>query len=117
MNDKEIKELIFSRLLLFNNQVRKDLRGAVNEKLDEMCSISDRKFRLMIVEMIEDGFPIGTSPDSGYFLVNSQERFDEATASLKAKIGGLARRIQNLKKATEDRFNIHIQLELFDKAV
>jgi hypothetical protein len=117
MTEKEIKEAIFTRLLAFGKQNRGEVRAHINNMLDQALPLTDREFRAIITEMISEGYPVGSSPVSGYFIVNSQELFDEATASLKAKIGGLARRIQNLKQATEHRFNINIQLELFDRAI
>ena len=126
MTSKELTDKIFQILQAFEHTSRAELRAAINDKIiignhffGPQCKpISDRVFRALIASMIAEGYPIGSSPDSGYFVVNTQSRFDEATSSLKAKIGGLARRVHNLKKSAEGRFGITIQTEFeFNKAI
>ena len=42
--------------------------------------------------------PIGSSPASGYFLINTEEELAEVIEGLESRIGGLERRIEALHR-------------------
>ena len=96
---KEDKKIIYRKQIL--NQVN----GMFTEK------ITDDQLRDTVREMVSEGYPIGTDPINGYYVIDSQQKFDRATESLRAKMIGLAERIKNLKRAVKDKFNIDVQLE------
>lgn len=75
--------------------------------------ISDRELRHLIKEMIEsDSYPIGSHYSIGYFLCNTQERYDMATEPLKAAARSKLYRCARLKNNVEKLFNKDIQLEM-----
>ena len=106
-----IKLLIEIILERHNHPVK---RAVILKEVNDWDSlkITDRKFRKIVAEMIEEGVPIGTSQNKGYFLVTNQEEFNDATASLHSKAMSLLRREKMLKLAVENRTGKQIDLPL-----
>ena len=94
----------------FNQTIyRKQILDKINRAEPEL-NLTDDQLRQIVREMVEQGYPIGTDPVNGYYIIDTQERFDRATESLRLKIIGLATRIKNLKRAIKDRFDVNVQL-------
>ena len=50
-------------------------------------------------------YPIGSTPQDGYFLIDTKEEFDEAVNNLMQRILGLERRIEGLRDGWQRRLN------------
>jgi hypothetical protein len=53
--------------------------------------------------VIENEFPIGSIPRTGYFLINTEEEYQETIDDLKARAQGLQRRIEAITRGWERR--------------
>ena len=71
---------------------------------------SDRKMRRAVAELVDEGFPIGSSPDRGYFLVKTQKDYDGATKALHSKAMAILRRERMLKIGAEDAYTVQLKM-------
>lgn len=97
---------------------RKELLRFINAELwiYQEDSISDRKFRRLIKEMIiEDGYPIGSSPARGYFIVRNQQDLNEATKELHSKSMSMLYREKKLKENAVKFSGTQLQLPGMDE--
>ena len=102
-----IKEFIYDRVSGWNSIKRKHL---LTHLRFNGADISDRKLRKIVAEMVEEGYPIGTSPERGYFICKSQDDFNEATKSLHSKAMALLYRERKLKEGIEKHTGKQIEL-------
>lgn len=116
MNESEIKRAIRNQLEIYGDTKKAHLMSIINGGLPWTQSISDTKLRHLIRQMVvEDGDPIGSTTERGYYICRSQEDFDEATKNLKSRLIALNIRIYALKKNTEHITQGKIQLGLFNQ--
>ena len=102
---------ILQNMQQFGKRVsREQVRGMLLSRLG--IDIPDREFRNIFKDMIFDGFPVGSSAVNGYFIVDSQKKFDESVNELRSKIFAMYRRIKRLAINVENKFGTHVQLEL-----
>ena len=71
---------------------------------------SDRTMRRAVAELVDEGFPIGSSPDRGYFLVKTQKDYDGATKALHSKAMAILRRERKLKIGAEDAYTVQLKM-------
>ena len=84
---------------------RKELLSAINWSLSfEGKNISDRKLRQTVSDMIEEGYPIGSSTKRGYFLCLNQEDVNQGTELLHKRAMAELHREKKLKDNAE-RYN------------
>jgi len=64
-------------------------RNAVtSERLAREVGLSTRKVRALIVELVEEGLPVGASVDGtrgGYYLIQSEEELEQTRAILRGR--------------------------------
>jgi hypothetical protein len=53
--------------------------------------------------VIENDFPIGSTPNSGYFLIDNEQEYQKTIDNLKARSQGLQRRISAITRGWERR--------------
>jgi len=53
--------------------------------------------------IINDELPIGSIPDVGYFLIHTEQEYQEAITNLEARAQGLKRRIEAVTRGWERR--------------
>jgi len=73
---------------------------------------NDSSLRSLVRELKEEGYPIGSSVDRGYFIIRTQEDFDEAIKTYKSKIMGMFDMIKKIKKAVEEKNKVQLELSL-----
>ena len=67
---------------------------------------SNLEIRKLITEcVVDDNWPIGSIPVSGYFLIDSQNELDEVVASLQSRIYEIQKRIDALTTGYSLRLN------------
>lgn len=105
------KEIIWQILLECGEKKRAELQQLVFQ--NGGIPLTEREFRQVVREMVMfDGYPIGTSPERGYFVIKTQKDFDQTSAGYISKIKGIAERLNYLKDNVNKMFNTKIQLEL-----
>lgn len=74
--------------------------------LAQRCHVGERKLRLLIRELIDDGYPVCGSPQFpyGYFLANSPEEIKAELNILRSYGKELFRRYSTLKKIRSSLF-------------
>ena len=114
ITDSKVKQEIYSILHQAKEQNKKLSREQIRQMINSLYNIHlpDREFRLIYVDMIYDGYPVGSSAKNGYFIIDSQDKYNEATSELKSKLISLNNRIKQLATNVENKFGTHIQLEL-----
>lgn len=114
ISEVTIKQEIYNILMQSNKMGKRITREQIRSLILSRYGIDipDRLFRVLYVDMIYDGYPVGSSATNGYFIIDSQEKYDEATNELKSKLISLNNRIKKLAVNVENKFGTHIQLEL-----
>ena len=114
ITDVKIKEEIYSILQQardMNKRVsREQVRKLIVERFD--LPINDRTFRDIYTDMVMDGYPVGSSSTNGYFIVDSQDKYNESVNDIKSKIFSMFKRIKQLQQNVEGTFGNNIQLIL-----
>lgn len=78
-----------------------------------MSELDDNFLRNLVREMkVEDGVPIGSSVERGYFLIKDQNDFNEAIECYQKKIAGMFRIIKKIKENVERANGIQLVLPL-----
>lgn len=108
VTDKDIKDKIFS--ILIENQDKNIYRGQILLQLP--VAISDRELRLIFREMVFDGYPVGSDAHNGYYVVDTQDKFERCIADYKAKMISINQRLNQLRLNIKDKFNVTVQYEL-----
>jgi len=83
---------------------RKELVGLIS-------GIPERAVRKCIEELRDEGSPIGSSPKRGYFLIRTEEDWDEAVREFGARAKACFRHYIQLKKWGENEFSRQITLD------
>lgn len=53
--------------------------------------------------ILRDGYPIGSIPDAGYFLINTEQEYQKTVSNLEARAQGLQHRIEAITRGWEQR--------------
>lgn len=89
--DKNLAEDIFSIIKAADIK-----RADLLKRFDHI--FSDRSLRIFIELMVDNGYLIGTSSVRGYFLISSEEDYNEAMHQLKSQATSLFKRANQLHK-------------------
>jgi len=94
MNNVELKADILEKLQYGQEHAVKKV------ELARRCQVNERSMRLLIRELIDDGYPVCGSPHPphGYFIANSPEEIKAELAILRSYGKELFRRYSKLKK-------------------
>jgi len=101
--------------------LRRSPRGSSAEELQEGYEVrwgktSNRMVRRAIESLIVDhGRLVGTSPDRGYYLIESRVDLDRTRADLHSRMAALKRRDDCLKESYEEKFGKEQQGDLLTK--
>ena len=107
---QEIHNILIQANKMGKRVTREQIRGLILSRYG--IDIPDRLFRVLYVDMIYSGYPVGSSATNGYFIIDSQDKFDEAVNDMRAKIFSMFKRIKQLQLNVENKLGSKIQLEL-----
>lgn len=106
---KTLKEKVLEVLKDHGSLSRVSLRHLVG--IDER---SDRQMRLAIEELRDEGHAIGSSPKRGYFMIETEEDWNEATREFMTRAKSCLRHYGQLKTIGEKRFSRQLELQMED---
>lgn len=71
--------------------------GISGRDLAEALEVSERTIRELTNELIDRGFPVGSSPAHGYFLLDTSYDFDLGTRHLRSRALSMLSRVKKLR--------------------
>lgn len=80
--------------------------GQIEDSLNIGIGNTQEPTRDLIREaIVNHNMPIGSTPQAGYFLIDTQTELDEAIQNLEQRIRGIQRRIDGLHSGWQQRRN------------